>query len=83
MRLLSILGSKLPVLRKTQRCESCGQSFACEIYLGKGCWCMNVKLCEGTRQELRAKYKACLCRACLEQAEASHLASETREGVHD
>lgn len=83
MKLLSILGSRLPVLRKTQDCEGCGQSFACEISLGRGCWCMNVKLCEGTRQELRAKYKACLCRGCLERAEASHQAAEASPSAYD
>ena len=83
MKLPSILSSKLPVLRKTQACEACGQSFACEISLGKGCWCMQVKLCEGTRQQLRAKYSACLCRACLENAEATHLASEAKANAHD
>ena len=83
MKLLSILSFKLPVLQKTQTCEGCGQSFACEISLGKGCWCMQVKLCEGTRQKLRAKYSACLCRVCLEKAEASHLASEAKANAHD
>ncbi len=83
MKLLSMLNSKLPVLRKTQACEACGQAFACEISLGKGCWCMQVKLCEGTRQELRARYSVCLCRACLEKAEASHLASEAKANAHD
>lgn len=72
MKILSILSSKLPVLRKTQECEACGQPFACEISLGKGCWCGEIKLSEETRQELRAKYKVCLCRVCLEKAEASH-----------
>jgi len=83
MKLLSILSSKLPVLRKTQACEGCGQSFACEISLGEGCWCMQVRLCEGTRQEFRAKYKACLCRDCLEKAEAAPLASEANANAHD
>jgi len=83
MKLLSIIGSKLPVLRKTQTCEACGQLFACEISLGRGCWCTQVKLCEGTRQELRARYKSCLCRACLKSAEASHLATVAQEYTHD
>jgi hypothetical protein len=83
MKLLSILNSKLPVLRKTQACEGCGQSFACEISLGTGCWCTQVKLSEGTRHELRAKYNACLCRNCLEKAEATHLASEAKANTHD
>ncbi len=83
MKLLSMLSSKLPVLRKTQACEGFGQSFACELSLGKGCWCTQVKMCEGTRQELRAKYSACLCRACLEKAEAKHLASKAQANADD
>jgi hypothetical protein len=31
-------------------------------------WCGEIKLSDETRQELRAKYKNCLCRACLEKA---------------
>jgi hypothetical protein len=33
------VGLMLPVLRKAQQCEACGESFTCEISLGKGCWC--------------------------------------------
>ena len=73
--LLKRIGLKLPVLRKTQQCEACGQSFACEISLGRGCWCDEVKLSEHTRRELRAKYRNCLCRACMEKAEANNAKS--------
>jgi len=44
---------------------------------------VQVKLCEGTRQELRAKYQSCLCRICLERAEASHLARVAQGSTHD
>lgn len=79
--LLKRIGLKLPVLRKTQPCEACGKSFACEISLSKGCWCGEVKLSEDTRQELRAKYSTCLCRACLEKAEARNANSEEQKKV--
>jgi hypothetical protein len=69
MTLLNRIGSMLPVLKKTQACPACGESFACELSIGKGCWCAEVELSEQTRQELRAKYNGCLCRACLEKAE--------------
>jgi Cysteine-rich CWC len=72
---------KLPVLRKTQVCEACGGLFACEISLGTGCWCGEIKLSDETRQELRAKYKKCLCRACLEKFAASNSTSEVK--AHD
>jgi hypothetical protein len=68
MKLRERFNFNLPVLRISQSCEACGQSFACEIGL-KGCWCSQVKLSEQTRQTLKAKYQRCLCRACLETAE--------------
>jgi hypothetical protein len=74
--LLKRIVLKLPVLRKTQLCEACGQSFACEISLGKGCWCGEVKLSEDTRRELRSTYRNCLCRACLEDVVAKTKSRE-------
>jgi len=68
----------LPVLRKSQACEACGETFACEISLGKGCWCGEIKLSDETRQELRAKYKKCLCGACLEKVAVSSSPSEVK-----
>jgi Cysteine-rich CWC len=70
MKLLKQIGLTLPVLRKSQACAACGETFACEISLGTGCWCGEIKLSDETRHELRAKYKNCLCRACLEKAAA-------------
>jgi hypothetical protein len=61
---------KLPVLPQTECCAACGQPFVCEISLGKDCWCGEIKLSENARQELRAKYRTCLCRGCLEKAKA-------------
>jgi len=70
---------KLPVLPQTEWCEACGQPFVCEISLGKGCWCGEIKLSEGTRQELRAKYRNCLCGACLEKVKAKDPELEAHE----
>jgi hypothetical protein len=75
MNLFKRVGLMLPVLRKTQACEACGELFACEISLGNGCWCGEVKLSDETRQQLRANYRKCLCRSCLEHAEASNAES--------
>jgi len=83
MKLLKQIGLVLPVLRKTQVCEACGESFACEISLGKGCWCGEIKLSDEARQELRAEYKNCLCRACLEKAAAKNFTSEVTASAHD
>lgn len=68
MNLASRLFAKLPTLSRSQQCESCGQPFSCELGL-QGCWCNEVKVSETTRERLRAKFKSCVCRRCLEQAE--------------
>ncbi|MEK6283583.1 MAG: cysteine-rich CWC family protein [Acidobacteriota bacterium] len=83
MKLFGILRSNLPVLRKTQACEACGASFGCEISPGQACWCGEVKLSDKTRQELRAKYRNCLCRTCLENAEATYSRSEADANAGD
>ena len=58
-------------MNRVQQCPACGQEFACEISL-QGCWCSEVKVSAATRDALRGEYKSCLCRACLEAAEARH-----------
>ena len=78
MKLLKQIGLTLPVLRRSQACEACGETFTCEISLGKGCWCGEIKLSDETRQELRAKYKKCLCRACLEKVGVSSSLSDVK-----
>lgn len=45
-------------------CESCGAAFACGAS-DSTCWCAGVKLDEAARAELRARFRRCLCRACL------------------
>ena len=71
MAILRRIAIKLPVLRKTQTCPACGESFACELSLAKGCWCAEVNLSEAARQRLREIYTTCLCRSCLGKAEES------------
>lgn len=60
---------KLPVFRYAQTCEACGRPFACEIG-ADGCWCSRVAVSAATREALRARYRRCVCRECLEEAEA-------------
>jgi hypothetical protein len=45
-------------------CESCGGEFTCGAGSG-GCWCAGVRLDEAARAELRARFRGCLCPACL------------------
>ncbi len=47
-------------------CEACGEPFSCGA-LESGCWCVEVKLSETMRAELRERFRNCLCRACLER----------------
>jgi len=56
----------LPSRRQARNCEACGQPFHCGASLG-GCWCFQIKLSPDVRKLLRERYRACLCRACLEQ----------------
>ena len=74
-----LITSILPVLKRAQTCEACGQSFACEINLGHGCWCGEIKLSDETRAELRSRYRSCLCRPCLEKAAAGTLPLPIKE----
>lgn len=83
MKLMKQFSLMLPVLRRTQTCEACGASFACEISLGKGCWCGKLKLSDETRQELQARYRNCLCRPCLEKAAATNSTLEAKADRHD
>jgi hypothetical protein len=83
MKLLKQIRLKLPVLRKAQACEACGETFACEISLGTGCWCGEIKLSDEIRQELSTKYRNCLCRACLEKTVATNSRLEAKANAHD
>ena len=61
-----------PRWRDASRCDACGEDFVCGATLA-GCWCTEVKLTAETRAELRARYRGCLCRACLERARDGSL----------
>ena len=64
--LRKLAGLVLPVLREPSVCEACGSEFSCGASL-KGCWCSEIKLSDETRAELKASYRGCLCRECLER----------------
>lgn len=61
--------------RPPRACEACGQPFVCGASL-KGCWCFQVKLSAEVRAQLRARYKDCLCPACLQQAQSQSVESK-------
>jgi hypothetical protein len=60
-------------------CESCGGEFACGAKLS-GCWCSEVRLDDETRAELRARFRGCLCRTCLEAYAARGAEGGARDG---
>ena len=65
MNLKKMASIVLPSLKEPSVCEACGGEFVCGASLA-GCWCAEVKLSEAVRAGLRARFKNCLCRACLE-----------------
>ena len=75
MNLRNVVGVVLPVLKEPAVCEACGGGFVCGASLA-GCWCAEVKLSEEVRAELRARYKSCLCRGCLERFAAGGVVGE-------
>ena len=66
MQLNNALGLISEKYKKPSVCESCGEEFICGATL-KGCWCMEIKLSEETRQKLKENFRSCLCRNCLEK----------------
>ncbi len=52
--------------RTPRQCEACGQPFVCGASL-KGCWCVPVKVSAEARQQMRERYKDCLCPECLQR----------------
>lgn len=59
-----------PRLAGAVACEACGKDFSCGASL-RGCWCSEVELSDETRAELKARYRDCLCRECLERLSAA------------
>jgi hypothetical protein len=66
IKLKKIIGYFSPNFRERQKCEACKEEFICGASLS-GCWCSEIKLSQTTLNQLRAKYKKCLCRKCLEK----------------
>ena len=56
--------------RDPAACETCGGPFTCGAKLS-GCWCSEISLSDEARAELKARYRNCLCRECLQKAAAS------------
>ena len=64
-----ILGLFSEKFKSKSVCESCGNEFTCGATL-KGCWCMKVDLTDEIRNEMRSKFKDCLCADCLDKISA-------------
>lgn len=70
MKVKKALGIISKHFKEPQKCESCGEDFTCGANL-KGCWCFEIDVSDNAREELKSKFKECLCRKCLENFEAS------------
>ena len=66
MKLKKALGFISEKYKEPSLCEGCGEEFVCGASL-KGCWCMKVDLTDENREELKSKFKDCLCPNCLEK----------------
>lgn len=77
MKIPKLIKRMLPTINLPHQCPECGTSFACEIGFN-GCWCGQLKLSATTLEVLRSKYKSCICRPCLEQAEKDYGSSNAK-----
>ena len=64
MKLKSALGVFSEKYKEPSVCESCGDEFVCGATLS-GCWCMNMKVSDDGRAEMKEKFNKCLCPKCL------------------
>lgn len=65
MNLKKTLGFISEKYKNRPLCESCGDEFICGAAT-KDCWCINEKLSDEIRKELKLKFNDCLCQNCLE-----------------
>jgi hypothetical protein len=56
--------STSPQQQKLKTCEACGQQFFCTA-MAAACWCEEIHLTAGAREEISRRYRDCLCRNCL------------------
>ncbi|MCI0488903.1 MAG: cysteine-rich CWC family protein [Blastocatellia bacterium] len=71
MNLRRVMGYISPRWREPSTCEACEGPFTCGASL-VGCWCLKVKLPDSVREDLRSRYRRCLCRDCLERFAGSN-----------
>jgi hypothetical protein len=79
MKLKDALGFVSLKFKQPSVCESCGNEFTCGATI-RGCWCADIKLSDETRQDLRSKFKDCLCRDCLEKYPAPAILVKFPDG---
>jgi hypothetical protein len=67
---MTILGQAVEwALRgKEEVCEGCGGTFTCGPLSKGGCWCKNETIAPERLEELKGRYKHCLCPECLRKA---------------
>jgi hypothetical protein len=51
-------------------CPRCGAAFHCGMDDGAACWCSGLSMGGQTLAALNARYRGCLCGACLRAVQA-------------
>lgn len=54
----------------SKTCEACGATFLCGGYQ---CWCGQIGITERQMDWIAARFKDCLCAACLDRVHAGDL----------
>ncbi|MFT7722348.1 MAG: cysteine-rich CWC family protein [Roseateles sp.] len=62
------------------RCPRCGGGFACGAATGH-CACFGLRLSDALRAELAARYRGCLCLACLRALAEADAGGTARPGA--
>lgn len=57
-------------------CAACGGQFECGQY---GCWCGKIGITEEHMDWIAARYKDCLCPACLENVRHGTLSASLKD----
>ena len=81
MRLRKLAGLFSTHWREPSVCEACDGEFTCSASLA-GCWCSTIKLSDETLTELKARYRNCLCRKCLEKAAKQEQRPDRQEACN-
>lgn len=64
MKMKNVFGIFSEKYKDPSVCESCRDEFICGATV-TGCWCMNMKITDDARAEMKEMFQKCLCPKCL------------------